>query len=193
MKLSKGKDEAVATDSETTIDTSPVFEQDPLDLRLTVAALVHWADSREVREETMRRVGFPVRDIPMFLVVNQLTYRGALRPTDLASTLGTGKANMSKIVRRLEVAGLVTRIASTSDERSILVALTREGRDIGERIMAAVDSQYQAVIAGWSEHEITQLQQLLGRFARHAVYEMTYRSPALHSPSGSAFPLQKIL
>jgi len=162
-----------------TTDISPVFDLDPLDLRLTITSIIHWADSREVREETMRRIRFPVDDIPMFLVVNQLTYRGALRPTDLASTLGTGKANMSKIVRRLEDAGLVMRVASETDERSILVALTAAGREIGQRIVQAADDHYQAVIAGWSAQDVAELQRLLGRFARQAVLEMAYRSPAL--------------
>ncbi|GAA2934218.1 hypothetical protein GCM10010458_17020 [Microbacterium luteolum] len=163
-------------------DISPVFDQDPLDLRLTVASIIHWADSREVREETMQRIRFPLDDMPMFLVVNQLTYRGALRPTDLASTLGTGRANMSKIVRRLEDAGLVTRIASETDERSILIALTPEGREIGERIVANADRHYRAVTEGWSAEDVSQLQRLLGRFARQAMLELASRSPALSAP-----------
>ncbi len=163
-------------------DISPVFDQDPLDLRLTVASIIHWADSREVREETMQRIRFPLDDMPMFLVVNQLTYRGALRPTDLASTLGTGRANMSKIVRRLEDAGLVTRIASETDERSILIALTPEGREIGERIVANADHHYRAVTEGWSAEDVSQLQRLLGRFARQAMLELASRSPALSAP-----------
>lgn len=167
---------------EKTVDISPVFDQDPLDLRLTVASIIHWADSREVREQTMAKVDFPFDDIPMFLVVNQLSYRGALRPKDLASTLGTGQANMSKIVRRLEEAGLVVRIASHVDERSILVALTADGREIGERIMAAADDHYRAVTEGWSEADVDALRHLLGRFARHAVREVAHRSPGLHTP-----------
>ncbi|MFK4761779.1 MarR family winged helix-turn-helix transcriptional regulator [Microbacterium sp. ZW T5_45] len=163
-------------------DISPVFDQDPLDLRLTVASIIHWADSREVREQTMAKVGFPFDDIPMFLVVNQLCYRGALRPTDLASTLGTGKANMSKIVRRLEDAGLVARVASQIDERSILVALTADGRAIGERIVQASDEHYRSVTDGWSDEDVDTLRRLLGRFARHAVVELAHRSPALMPP-----------
>ena len=163
-------------------DISPVFDQDPLDLRLTVASIVHWADSRDVREEAMRRIRFPVDDMPMFLVVNQLSYRGALRPTDLASTLGTGKANMSKIVRRLEDAGLVTRVASETDERSILIALTSAGRAIGERIVANAERNYRAATEGWSAEDVAQLQRLVGRFARQAMQELATRSPALSPP-----------
>ncbi|WOF23754.1 MarR family transcriptional regulator [Microbacterium betulae] len=163
----------------TEIDISPVVEQDPLDLRISVAAIIHWADSREVRLQVMRKVDFPVDDVAMFVVVNQLAYRGALRPTDLASTLGTGKANVSKIVQRSEDVGLVVRVPSRSDERSVLVALTPAGRAIGERIMDAAEEQYRATVAGWDDQEIETLRRYFSRFAREAMAEMASRSPAI--------------
>lgn len=149
-------------------DLSPVIEQDPLDLRLSIASIVHWADSRDVRVRVMEQIGFPVDDIPMFVVVNQLAYRGALRPTDLATTLGTGKANISKIVRRLEEIGLVERVPSPRDERSVLVALTAAGRELGERIMAVAQAQVDEVTLGWDPQEVENLRRYVARFARHA-------------------------
>jgi DNA-binding MarR family transcriptional regulator len=161
------------------VDISPVFDQDPMDLRLTLATIVHWADSREVREAFMAKVDFPVDDVPMFVVVNQLTYRGALRPTDLASTLGTGKANVSKIVRRLEELGLVVRVPSSFDERSVLVALTPDGRQIGRKIMDVAEQHYRAAIEDWSDDDVETFRRLVARFARQALLEMAYRSPAI--------------
>ncbi|HLI01262.1 MAG TPA: MarR family winged helix-turn-helix transcriptional regulator [Acidimicrobiales bacterium] len=161
------------------VDISPVLPQDPMDLRLSIASIVHWADSREVRVGMMSRIGFPVDDIPMFLVVNQLAYRGALRPTDLAATLGTGKANISKIVLRLERIDLVRRLPSPADDRSVLIALTPAGRVLGERIMESVQQHLAEVIVGWDEDEIETLRRLLARFSRHAIAEIALRSPAL--------------
>jgi DNA-binding MarR family transcriptional regulator len=149
-------------------DLSPVIEQDPFDLRLSIASIVHWADSRDVRLRVMEQIAFPVDDIPMFVVVNQLAYRGALRPTDLAATLGTGKANISKIVRRLEEIGLVERVPSPRDERSVLVALTREGRRLGERIMEVAQAQLDEVTLGWDPQEVETLRRAVARFARQA-------------------------
>jgi DNA-binding MarR family transcriptional regulator len=161
------------------LDSAPVFPQDPLDLRLSVATLIHWADSREVREQVMRTIGFPVDDIGMFLVVNQLSYRGALRPSALASALGTGAANVSKIVARLEAIGLVRRARSTSDERSVLVVLTPEGRVYGERIAAETEQTMRRATDGWSAAEVDMLRRLMSRFAAHATQEIASRSPSL--------------
>lgn len=149
-------------------DLSPVIEQDPFDLRLSIASIVHWADSRDVRVRVMEQIGFPVDDIPMFVVVNQLAYRGALRPTDLAATLGTGKANISKIVRRLEEIGLVARVPAPRDERSVLVALTGAGRELGERIMEVAQAQVDEVTLGWDPQEVENLRRYVARFARQA-------------------------
>lgn len=159
----------MGTDS---VDLSPVIEQDPLDLRLSLTSIIHWADSRDVRLQAMRAIDFPSDDVSMFVVVNQIAYRGALRPTDLASTLGTTKANMSKIVRRLEDAGLVARVPSPRDERSVLVALTAEGREIGERIVHRVGRALDETLVTWSEDDVQVLRRVLAQFARQAMYEL---------------------
>ncbi len=170
------------------IDLSPVLAQDPLDLRVTLTALVHWADSNDVRLLAMRLVNFPVNDMRMFLVVNQLTYRGALRPTDLASVLGTTPANISKIVRRLEDEGLVVRTPSPTDERSVLVALTAEGRAIGHRIAAESARRFAVTFAGWTDDEIDTFRRLVFRFSREAIHELAARSPGLAFRDLSASP-----
>lgn len=169
-------------------DISPVLPQDPMDIRLSIACIVHWADSREVRVAMMSRIGFPVHDVPMFLVVNQLAYRGALRPTDLAASLGTGRANVSKIVRRLEDIDLVQRRACPADDRSVLIVLTPAGRVLGQRIMEVVQRHVDEVIVGWDADEVETLRRLLARFSRHAIAEIASRSPALTSAPQPAGP-----
>jgi len=148
------------------VDLSPVLDPDPLDLRVSLASIVHWADSHELRVRLMKDVDFPVDDLSMFLTVNQLSYRGAMRPTDLALILGTGKANMSKIARRLEDAGLVVRVPTTDDERSVLLTLTATGREIGERIMRQAQATLDAALADWRPEEIQVLREMLARLAR---------------------------
>lgn len=148
---------------------APVLAPDPLDLRVSLAAIVHWADSHELRVRVMRDVAFPVDDLPMFLTVNQLSYRGAMRPTDLALILGTGKANMSKIAKRLQDAGLILRVPAADDERSTLIALTPAGRQIGERIMRHAQESLDATVADWSAEDLRTLRAMLARLARGAI------------------------
>src|SRR4051812_24916056 len=92
-------------DDDASVDLAPVVAPDPLDIRLSLASIVHWADSTGVGGDVMARVAFPVDDMGMFLVVNQLSYNGAMRPVDLSLALGMTPTNMSKIVGRLATAG----------------------------------------------------------------------------------------
>lgn len=149
-----------------TADLSPVIAQDPLDLRLSLASIVHWADSTGVRRDVMAKVAFPTSDMGMFLVVNQLTYNGAMRPVDLSQVLGMTATNMSKIVGRLEREGLAVRVAAPDDARGVLVALTGEGRRIGERIMQTASASLEDVLADWSPDEVEQLRRMMARLSR---------------------------
>ncbi|MDQ7876899.1 MarR family transcriptional regulator [Microbacterium sp. QXD-8] len=153
-------------DPDASADLSPVIGADPLDLRLSLASIVHWADSTGVRRDVMARVAFPIDDMGMFLVVNQLSYNGAMRPVDLSLALGMTPTNMSKIVGRLVQAGLTVRVAAPDDDRGVLVALTDEGRRIGERIMSTAETNMQALLADWSPAEIDELRRMMARLAR---------------------------
>ena len=147
-------------------DLSPVAGDDPLDLRLSLASIIHWADSTAVRRDVMAKVSFPADDMGMFLVVNQLSYNGAMRPVELSAALGMTATNMSKIVGRLVQAGLVVRVAAPDDDRGVLVALTAEGRGIGARIMATAEENLRTALADWSPDEVRQLRRMMARLAR---------------------------
>ncbi|MDN5856140.1 MAG: MarR family transcriptional regulator [Actinomycetia bacterium] len=161
-----------ARDGRGSADLSPVIATDPLDLRISGSSIVHWADSRDVRRRIMAAVDFPTDDLPMFLVVNQLSYRGAMRPSALSSALGTGRANITKITNRLVEAGLVVRMASPADDRGVLVALTAAGRAIGERIMANAAAMFREALAGWDAADVDTLRRLLARLASETVPEL---------------------
>lgn len=153
------------------IELSPMREVRPGSIMASLGAIIHWADSHEVRRSFMDAVEFPIDDVTAFLVVNHLAYRGALRPTELARIVGTGRPNMTKIATRLESAGLVTRTADPDDDRGILIALTDRGRKVGERIVAQADARIRDSLVGWSDADCEALRELLGRLAAGAEAE----------------------
>jgi DNA-binding MarR family transcriptional regulator len=127
-------------------------------------ALVTYATSTAFRESVMQRSAFPFPgDLSAFLVVNQLIYRGAARPTDLADAIDTGRSNMSKIVARLEDAGLVVRAPDPNDSRAVVVILTPAGRVIGGRILDA--AALAPALADWDDDEVRTLTRLVVRLA----------------------------
>ncbi len=73
---------------------------------------------------------------PQFLVLLVLWERGDLQVTGIGQALQLETGTLSPLLKRLEATGLVTRRRQAGDERSVLVALTPEGRDLEARAAA---------------------------------------------------------
>ncbi|MFJ2553083.1 MarR family winged helix-turn-helix transcriptional regulator [Microbacterium sp. NPDC087591] len=146
---------------------APVVGGGGLDARAAMQAVITWASSGSRREDLLRRSGFPLSDDMLaFLVMNQLAYRGAARPTELADAAHTGRSNLSKVVRRLEAAELVGRMANPLDGRETMIALTPGGREVAKRIVAASEMDFAEAIDGWDDAERERLEELLVRLVR---------------------------
>lgn len=167
----------------TELELAPLPVPGRRDLGAALAALVHWADSRHVRDDVRRAAGFPGEDLLEFLAVNQLTLRGPLRPTELADALQTSRPNLSKVARRLEVLGLAARTADPADDRGVLLALTPAGRDVGRRILEHGRRTLEEALRGWSTADVDTFEALFARF-------VTDLTPAADDPvrSGFAYP-----
>ncbi|MEU6510164.1 MarR family winged helix-turn-helix transcriptional regulator [Streptomyces sp. NPDC046942] len=93
---------------------------------------------RMLAGQLLREVGLhPAQE----LVMMQLWDRGRMRQTDLARHVGADAATMTRTIQRLEKAGFVRRVRSTSDKRSVLVeptaasqALRRQVEDLWARL-----------------------------------------------------------
>lgn len=96
-------------------------------------------------------------------VITFLANGGPLRPSELARHLVTGASNVSKILVRLNAAGLVERIPDPADARAALVTLTRSGRAVATRFVRAGDSLVEDLLAGWSTQDRQDLVRLLGQ------------------------------
>ncbi|MDC7803769.1 MarR family transcriptional regulator [Sphingomonas sp. BLCC-B65] len=138
-----------------------------LNARAAMQAVVTWASSATRREDLLDRSEFPLAgDMLAFLVMNQLAYRGVARPTELADVAHTGRSNLSKVVRRLEAAGLVGRMANPADGRETMIGMTSEGREVARRIVAASDMDLAGALADWSEDDRVRFEALLVRLVR---------------------------
>jgi DNA-binding MarR family transcriptional regulator len=67
---------------------------------------------------------------PQYLVLNALWEEDGQTIGSIADRLGLESSTVTPLVKRLEVASLVTRTRHRSDERRVLVALTERGREL---------------------------------------------------------------
>src|SRR5687768_1393472 len=72
---------------------------------------------------------------PQYLVMLALWGEEPLSVTELSRRLELDPATLSRLLRRLEAADLVSRDRNPADERSLAVALTPRGRDLRTRAL----------------------------------------------------------
>lgn len=142
----------------------PVLHGQGADFSFALQALITAMNSTALRESIMAQSDFPLPgDTPAFLVLNQLIYRTTSRPSDLADAIGTGRSNISKIVRRLENAGLVGRMPDPEDGRHSVIGLTTEGHAVARRIVGVSSGGYELIFSDWTTEEFELLEKLVVR------------------------------
>lgn len=95
-----------------------------------------------------------------FNVLAALRRTGApfqLTPSQLADAALTTRGGMTKRIDRLERRGLVKRLRNDADRRSLLVALTADGRRLTDELIAAHSANESRLIAVLSPDELAAL------------------------------------
>jgi MarR family transcriptional regulator, lower aerobic nicotinate degradation pathway regulator len=82
---------------------------------------------------------------------------------DLAKLLGLDKSSVSGLVDRAERRGVVRRVPSTVDRRSVLVTLTKEGHALANEVSARFAADIEAMLEVLTPSDRAALTGLLGR------------------------------
>jgi DNA-binding MarR family transcriptional regulator len=130
-------------------------------------ALVRAAKAAESRvESSLDRLGLSMAKIG---VLRQLVVAGEpVALGQLAERNACVKSNMTQLVDRLEADGLVTRTSDPADRRSVLAAITEEGRRRYEEASRLLAEREQTLVAELGARGASDVLRLLGRvgFAR---------------------------
>jgi DNA-binding MarR family transcriptional regulator len=117
--------------------------------------------------EIERDAGIPLRWYDVLVKLEETP--DGLRMNELAERILYSKSGFTRVVDRMEEAGLVRRVRPENDRRSILVVLTDEGRETMER---ARRHHRQGIEQHFSRHltdaDIKALTRALERISTHA-------------------------
>ncbi len=112
---------------------------------------------RRLREEC----GLPLN---RFEPMREIERRGRCRVLDVAAALAIGVSGTSKLIDRIEEAGLCERLANPEDGRSVMVALTPDGRKLLARAESVFAAELEAQIGSvLSSTEVAELTAMLVR------------------------------
>ncbi|USQ95034.1 MarR family winged helix-turn-helix transcriptional regulator [Caulobacter sp. RL271] len=92
---------------------------------------------------------------PQYLVLSALWESDGLSVGAIAERLGLDSSNVTPLVKRMEGAGLITRVRNPADERQVVVSLTAHGRDL--QVRSACLGQTLFTAAGMSVDRLVQL------------------------------------
>jgi MarR family transcriptional regulator, organic hydroperoxide resistance regulator len=100
--------------------------------------------------------------VVLFELMTVMADKPSCRVHDLAAELGVSTGGVSKLVDRLESAGLCRRLPNPCNRRSSLVELTPAGRRTWARAGQAVDEELHSVLAGsLSAAQVSELSAML--------------------------------
>lgn len=102
--------------------------------------------------------------LPRFDVAAAL-YRNSdpMRMSELSKQLLVSNGNATNVVDRLERDGLAVRVPSSDDRRSILVALTEEGKSWFEEMAVSHEAEINRLFANTGHDELNLLRDFLHR------------------------------
>ena len=113
-------------------------------------------------ERAVKEAGFP--PIEWYDVLWELEREGPSRPRDVQGRLLFPQSNLSRLLDRLEAAGLVQRDTCKEDARGQIVRITDAGKALRQRMWKAHAAAIQDVIGNHlSDEEAAQLARLLDR------------------------------
>jgi DNA-binding MarR family transcriptional regulator len=138
------------------------------ELLANLSALILLWDSPALQGQILAKTGESL-DQPSHQTLRHLLAWGSMRPTALAEALGTGASYVSKIVRRLEEDGLVSRSTDPADRRASLITLTASGEAAARGVYALGDRMIAEVLDDWSAADIRRYTDLTQRFVRDAI------------------------
>lgn len=115
-------------------------------------------------EAALKQAGFP--PLAWYDVLLELTREGegALRPFELERRLLLPQYGLSRLLDRIEAAGLIEKRRCSDDRRGHFVAITEDGRALQRRMWPVYAAAIETAIgAKLSETEAETLADLLGR------------------------------
>lgn len=125
---------------------------------------------REFRRQSVRSLRHLKLQHGEYQVLTLLLHNvdsGFMSPGDLVAALELTSGAISQILRKLETAGLVTRVRYPSDGRRVIVKLTAKGERLARKAFTSVTENENRLLAGYDRDHQKTLEALLNGLTRH--------------------------
>jgi len=151
-----------------------IYDPAHYDVRNSVPALIGLSRTAfmEALDERLAPFGIKSADyIVLVLLANDM----ADTASSVCSVIAHDPGAMTRKIDALEARGLVRRVRSSEDRRTIKLELTPEGRKLYPKVLAAAIERANELLQGFSKAEVRQLEELLKRILANAAAMDTAR------------------
>lgn len=132
-------------------------------LRALTRLMSQWS-SLEYQRQITAESGVSLDPVAVRAVYALGIAEGPARPSVIADELYLTRPSTSKLIARLAEAGLVERTPAADDGRSVLIALTTQGREVFSQLFSSGVAMLGAATSTWDRGEVRELAALLTRF-----------------------------
>jgi DNA-binding MarR family transcriptional regulator len=130
----------------------------------SLTTIVRQANLPRVRQRLLAEAGLSI-DASAYPLLRALGTLGSSRLTELAAEVGLETSTVSRQVKSLQTAGLVTREVDPTDGRASALTLTADGIRALRKVQEARRRLMRELVADFSTSEQRMLAALLGRLA----------------------------
>ncbi|HET7766510.1 MAG TPA: MarR family transcriptional regulator [Burkholderiales bacterium] len=145
----------------------PIYDKKTFKPREAVGALIGLARKTMINRIDAELAPFDV-SAAQWLVVLLVGENAVASASGLCDTLAYDPGAMTRLLDRLERKGIVRRVRSPEDRRTIQLELTQAGKALYPKIIAAIADVNNSLLRGFSRSEVGQLEDFLRRMLANA-------------------------
>jgi len=145
----------------------PIYDRKTFEPREAIGALIG-----RTRKTMIARIDAELAPLDVsaaqWIVVLLVGETAASSATGLCEMLGYDPGAMTRLLDRLEGKGIVRRVRSPEDRRTIQLELTDSGKALYPKIVSAMVDVNNSLLQGFSHDEVSQLEGYLRRMLANA-------------------------
>jgi DNA-binding MarR family transcriptional regulator len=145
----------------------PVYEEDTFHPRESIGALIGLARKTMISKIDAKLEPFDV-SAAQWLVVLLVGQNAVSSASGLCELLTYDPGAMTRLLDRLESKGIVKRLRSSEDRRTVPLELTDSGKALYPKIISAIVDVNNGLLRGFSRDEVSQLEGYLRRMLANA-------------------------
>jgi len=145
----------------------PIYDKKTFKPREAIGSLIGLARKTIINKIDAELAPFDV-SAAQWLVVLLVGEYAVSSATGLCDKLSYDPGAMTRLLDRLESKGIVRRVRSPEDRRTIQLELTENGKTLYPKIIAAMADVNNSLLRGFSHDEVSQLEGYLRRMLANA-------------------------